>query len=91
MIGSIFSEKLVYEKTGFRTPEYRGEVKCIALKNNELDEIKTGLNQEKLEQSRVVAPTGIELTVVNIWLLGIDLSYAPRAKGKRLQQTDRLS
>ena len=60
MIGSIFSEKLVYEKTGFRTPEYREEVKCIALKNNELEEIKTGLNQEKLEQSRVVVCTGIE-------------------------------
>jgi len=26
----------------------------MAPKNNELDEIKTGLNQEKLEQSRVV-------------------------------------
>ncbi len=60
MIGSIFSEKLVYEKSGFRTPELREEVKYITLKNSELDEINTGLNQKNLEQSRWVVRTGIE-------------------------------
>ena len=60
IVGSIFAEKLVYEKTGFRTPQLREEVKYMTLKSNELDEINTGLNQKNLDQSRWVAPAGIE-------------------------------
>lgn len=60
MIGSIFSEKLVYEKSGFRTPEMREEVMYLTLETSELAEINKGLTQKKLDQSLWVVCTGIE-------------------------------
>lgn len=60
MVGSIFSEKLVYEKNGFRTPEYTELVAYISQENSELEEIKSGLHHKNAIQSRWVVPTGIE-------------------------------
>ncbi len=56
MLGSIFEEKLVYYKTSFRTPHYTQLVNCIALKNNDLEEIKTGKLEKNFEPSGLVAP-----------------------------------
>lgn len=60
MLGSIFKEKLVYEKGGFRTPVLQESVLYMTLNNNELEQIKKGLYQENLIQSREVVLTGIE-------------------------------
>ncbi|HRE68671.1 MAG TPA: recombinase family protein, partial [Cyclobacteriaceae bacterium] len=60
MVGSIFEEKLVYEKTGYRTPKYTPVVECITLKNNELEKIKTGMLEKNFEPSGMVVPAGIE-------------------------------
>ena len=60
MLGSIFEEKLVYDKTSFRTPRYTQLVDCIALKNNSLEEIKAGMLNKNSEHSGWVAPAGIE-------------------------------
>lgn len=43
MVGSILEEKLIYDKTAFRTPKYTPVVEYITMKNNELEGEKSGM------------------------------------------------
>ena len=60
MVGSILEGKLIYDKSAFRTPKYTPVVEYITLKNNDLEEEKSGMLKKKFEHSGWVAPAGIE-------------------------------
>ena len=60
IVCSIFTEKLVFENSQYRTPVFNEVVSLIMQENNELQKIKKGSDQNNLMTSRLVVRTGIE-------------------------------
>ena len=54
IIGSVFPEKLIFEKNGFRTKRVNEAVRLICMNNSELDQKKSGRVKELLTTSAQV-------------------------------------
>jgi site-specific DNA recombinase len=60
IVGSIFSEKIIFENSEVRTPQFTEVVKLIMLEDNTLAGIKKGSHHHNQIRSRMVVRTGIE-------------------------------
>lgn len=60
IVGSVFPEKLIFEKNAYRTPKLNEIVEAIYLKKNELEGQKNRGSKNFITSSHSVASTGIE-------------------------------
>ena len=60
IVGSMFTDNVIFENSELRTPALNEVVSLILQENNELEEIKNGIDSNNSNQSRLVVPTGIE-------------------------------
>ena len=79
IIGSIFTEKLTFDGSQYRTARVNSVVEYIYQINNNLQESKNGKSEEEFHLSRQVPGAGIELFVYPIEYLTVKILKSSKA------------